>query len=87
MPGRRVRVRYVQSGRWLTDAPPAVPHLHGRRRSKAGISTFDLSRFMGASLEQNAAAYGHLAIDSKERAVAMLAADDVRQISDRERTP
>jgi hypothetical protein len=37
---------------------------------------------MGASLEQSDATYGHLAIDSKERAVAILDADDVRPISD-----
>ena len=48
---------------------------------------YDLSRFMGASLEQSDATYGHLAIDSKERAVAILDADEVRPISDGERTP
>jgi integrase len=38
----------------------------------AGISTFDLSRFMGASLTMIDRHYGHLARDGREHAVALL---------------
>jgi integrase len=38
----------------------------------AGISTFDLSRFMGASLAMIDRHYGHLAHDGREDAAALL---------------
>lgn len=38
----------------------------------AGISTFDLSRYMGASLTMIDRHYGHLANDSRDHAVALL---------------
>jgi len=39
---------------------------------RAGISTFDLSRYMGASLTMIDRHYGHLANDSRDHAVALL---------------
>jgi integrase len=39
---------------------------------RAGISAFDLSRFMGASLTMIDRHYGHLARDGRERATALL---------------
>jgi integrase len=39
---------------------------------RAGISTFDLSRFMGASLTMIDRHYGHLARDGREHATALL---------------
>jgi hypothetical protein len=39
---------------------------------RAGISTFDLSRFMGASLTMIDCHYGHLALDGREHVTALL---------------
>jgi integrase len=39
---------------------------------RAGISTFDLSRYMGASLTMIDRHYGHLARDGREHAVSLL---------------
>ena len=39
---------------------------------RAGISTFDLSRYMGASLTMIDRHYGHLARDGREHAIKML---------------
>jgi len=39
---------------------------------RAGISTFDLSRFMGASLTLIDRHYGHLARDGREHAIRLL---------------
>jgi hypothetical protein len=36
---------------------------------RAGISTFDLSRYMGASLTMIDRPYGHLARDEREHAI------------------
>ena len=47
---------------------------------RAGISTFDLSRYMGASLTMIDRHYGHLAKDGREHAITLLDAhtrDDV----------
>lgn len=59
--------------------PYALRHTYATMALRAGISTFDLSRYMGTSLEQIDRTYGHLALDSKERAIALLDAysDDV----------
>jgi integrase len=48
---------------------------------RAGISTFDLSRYMGASLTMIDRHYGHLARDGREHAIALL---DARNAPDRE---
>jgi integrase len=51
---------------------------HGRRHTfatfalRAGISTFDLSRYMGASLTMIDRHYGHLARDGREHAIRLL---------------
>jgi len=39
---------------------------------RAGISTFDLSRYMGASLTMIDRHYGHLACDGREHAIKLL---------------
>ena len=39
---------------------------------RAGISTFDLSRYMGASLTMIDRHYGHLARDGREHAIRLL---------------
>jgi integrase len=39
---------------------------------RAGISTFDLSRYMGASLTMIDRHYGHLARDGREHAISLL---------------
>ena len=39
---------------------------------RAGLSTFDLSRYMGASLTMIDRHYGHLARDGRQHAVAVL---------------
>jgi integrase len=39
---------------------------------RAGISTFDLSRYMGASLTMFDRHYGHLARDGREHAIRLL---------------
>jgi hypothetical protein len=42
------------------------------RPEGAGISTFDLSRYMGASLTMIDRHYGHLARDGREHAIKLL---------------
>jgi hypothetical protein len=39
---------------------------------RAGVSTFDLSRYMGASLTMMDRPYGHLARDGREHAIRLL---------------
>jgi len=52
--------------------------IHYRRHTfatpalRAGISTFDLSRYMGASLTMIDRHYGHLARDGREHAIRLL---------------
>ncbi|HET7127449.1 MAG TPA: hypothetical protein VFJ93_00050, partial [Gaiellaceae bacterium] len=43
---------------------------------RAGISTFDLSRYMGASLTMIDRHYGHLARDGREHAIKLLDASN-----------
>jgi len=47
-------------------------HTYATFALRAGVSIFDLSRFMGASLAMIDRHYGHLARDSREHAVALL---------------
>jgi integrase len=59
--------------------PYDLRHTFATFALRAGISTFDLSRFMGASLTMIDRHYGHLAHDGREHAAALLdslAADD-----------
>jgi integrase len=51
---------------------------------RAGISTFDLSRYMGASLTMIDRHYGHLARDGREHAIRLL---DAHTRSNRSRRP
>ncbi len=53
----------------MSDAKATPPEL---RRKPAGISIFDLSRFMGSSLAMIDRHYGHLARDGRDHAVALL---------------
>jgi integrase len=56
---------------------------------RAGVSTFDLSRYMGASLTMIDRHYGHLARDGREHAIRLLdtltstEADDVHTVDAR----
>jgi integrase len=47
-------------------------HIFATFALRAGISTFDLSRFMGASLTMIDRHYGHLARHGREHATALL---------------
>ena len=49
---------------------------------RAGISTFDLSRYMGASLTMIDRHYGHLARDGRDHAISMLDAYTGSDVSD-----
>jgi len=55
-------------------APPAydLRHTYATFALRAGVSIFDLSRFMGASLAMIDRHYGHLARDGRAHAVALL---------------
>jgi integrase len=52
--------------------PYDLRHTFATFALRAGISTFDLSRFMGASLTMIDRHYGHLARDRREHAAALL---------------
>jgi integrase len=52
--------------------PYDLRHTFATLALRAGISTFDLSRFMGASLTMIDRHYGHLARDGREHAAALL---------------
>jgi integrase len=55
-----------------TRRPYDLRHTFATFALRAGISTFDLSRFMGASLAMIDRHYGHLARDGREHAAALL---------------
>jgi integrase len=52
--------------------PYDLRHTYATFALRAGVSIFDLSRFMGASLAMIDKRYGHLARDGREHAVALL---------------
>ncbi|MGH8986234.1 MAG: tyrosine-type recombinase/integrase [Acidimicrobiia bacterium] len=52
--------------------PYDLRHTYATFALRAGVSIFDLSRFMGASLAMIDLHYGHLARDGREHAVALL---------------
>lgn len=52
--------------------PYDLRHTYATFALRAGVSIFDLSRFMGASLAMIDKHYGHLARDGREHAVALL---------------
>jgi hypothetical protein len=47
---------------------------------RADISTFDLTRYMGASLTMIDRHYGHLAKDGREHAIKLLDAQNVHDV-------
>jgi hypothetical protein len=53
-------------------APFAPSAQRGRRGGAAGVSLFELARFMGTSVEQIDETYGHLLPDARERTKAAL---------------
>ncbi len=54
------------------NAAPDLRHTFATLALRAGISTFDLSRYMGASLTMIDRHYGHLARDGREHAIRLL---------------
>jgi hypothetical protein len=54
-----------------------------RNRGSRRSSTFDLSRYMGTSLEMIDRTYGHLARDAKDHAIALLDEFDAREAAGR----
>ncbi|MBA3382063.1 MAG: hypothetical protein H0T97_09425, partial [Actinobacteria bacterium] len=59
--------------RHFADPPPIyLRHTYATFALRAGVSIFDLSRFMGASLTMIDRHYGHLARDGRQHAVALL---------------
>jgi integrase len=52
--------------------PYDLRHTYATFALRAGVSIFDLSRFMGASLAMIDRHYGHLARDGRDHAVALL---------------
>jgi integrase len=52
--------------------PYDLRHTYATFALRAGVSIFDLSRFMGASLAMIDKHYGHLARDGREHAAALL---------------
>src|ERR687892_811049 len=66
--------RPAQKAAGLTPVPGGydLPHTFPAFSLRAGISTFDLSRYMGASLTMIDRHYGHLARDGREHAIKLL---------------
>jgi integrase len=52
--------------------PYDLRHTYATFALRAGVSIFDLSRFMGASLAMIDKHYGHLARDGREHSTALL---------------
>jgi integrase len=57
-----------EGGRARTSLPLALRHTFASFSIAAGVPLFELSRFMGTSVEQIGRTYGHLLPDSLERA-------------------
>ena len=72
----RWRAWWLEVGRWQVIEPLRrvydLRHTFATFALRAGISTFDLSRFMGASLTMIDRHYGHLARDGREHAIRLL---------------
>jgi hypothetical protein len=69
---RSWRPAQVAAGIEPIRRPYDLRHTYATFALRAGISIFDLSRFMGASLAMIDKHYGHLARDGREHAVALL---------------
>jgi integrase len=75
------RTRYWQPAQVAAGIQPSrrvydLRHTFATFALRAGISTFDLSRYMGASLTMIDRHYGHLARDGREHAIKLLDAHD-----------
>jgi integrase len=62
----------VKSARLEHRSPYALRHTFASFAIAAGVPLFELSRFMGTSVEQIGRTYGHLLPDSLERAKTAL---------------
>lgn len=69
---RQWRPAQVAAGIDPIRRPYDLRHTYATFALRAGISIFDLSRFMGASLAMIDKHYGHLARDGRDHAVALL---------------
>ena len=69
---RNWRPAQVAAGVDPVRRPYDLRHTYATFALRAGISIFDLSRFMGASLAMIDRHYGHLARDGREHAVTLL---------------
>jgi hypothetical protein len=65
---RSIAVPAREPLRGICGSSAHLRHLH----TPAGISTFDLSRYMGASLTMIDRHYGHLARNGREHAIRLL---------------
>ena len=72
LPRPRLEARAAGGGDRAAAATYDLRHTFATFALRAGISTFDLSRFMGASLTMIDRHYGHLARDGRQHAVAVL---------------
>src|SRR6266540_4107432 len=63
-----LRTRHAEPLRRLYD----LRHTYATFALRAGVSVFAVSRFMGSSIAMIDHHYGHLARDSRERAVSLL---------------
>lgn len=69
---REWRPAQVDAGIDPVRRPYDLRHTYATFALRAGVSIFELSRFMGASLAMIDRHYGHLARDGREHAVALL---------------
>jgi integrase len=69
---REWRPAQIAAGIEPVRRPYDLRHTHATFALRAGVSIFDLSRFMGASLAMIDKHYGHLARDGREHAAALL---------------
>jgi integrase len=69
---RHWRLAQIAAGIEPIRQPYDLRHTYATFALRAGISIFDLSRFVGASLAMIDKHYGHLARDGREQAVTLL---------------
>jgi FAD/FMN-containing dehydrogenase len=70
--GGRIALGEGVVGRVVDVVRVSLRHTFATFALRAGISTFDLSRYMGASLTMIDRHYGHLARDGREHAIKLL---------------
>ena len=76
-PGYAVALRLALTGHCRAGIDPLrrvydLRHTFATFALRAGISTFDISRYMGASLTMIDRHYGHLARDGRDHAINLL---------------